>query len=39
MTDIRIVVVGDDHVGKSSLITSLVKETFVSNIQKIRLQL
>ncbi|KTW30509.1 ERMES complex Ca(2+)-binding regulatory GTPase GEM1 [Pneumocystis jirovecii RU7] len=25
MTDIRIVVVGDDHVGKSSLITSLVK--------------
>ncbi|KAG4305488.1 hypothetical protein PORY_001044 [Pneumocystis oryctolagi] len=36
MTDIRIVVVGDDHVGKSSLITSLVKETFVSNIQKIR---
>lgn len=35
MTDIRIVVVGDDHVGKSSLITSLIKETFVSNIQKV----
>lgn len=32
---IRIVVCGDDSVGKSSLITTLVRETFVANIQNV----
>ncbi|ODQ82523.1 hypothetical protein BABINDRAFT_30522 [Babjeviella inositovora NRRL Y-12698] len=32
---IRVVVCGDEGVGKSSLITSLVKETFVSNIEHV----
>ncbi|GMM37300.1 ERMES complex Ca(2+)-binding regulatory GTPase [Saccharomycopsis crataegensis] len=32
---IRVVVCGDEGVGKSSLITSLVKETYVPNIQKV----
>ncbi|KAK9474835.1 EF hand associated-domain-containing protein [Dipodascopsis tothii] len=32
-SDVRVVVCGDDGVGKSSLITSLVKATFVPNIQ------
>ncbi|KAI8904806.1 EF hand associated-domain-containing protein [Gorgonomyces haynaldii] len=33
--DIRILLVGDDHVGKSTLVTSLIKETFVQNIQHV----
>ncbi|ORY29137.1 P-loop containing nucleoside triphosphate hydrolase protein [Naematelia encephala] len=32
---VRIVVVGDDGVGKSSIITSLIKESFVSNVQHV----
>lgn len=32
---IRVVVCGDEGVGKSSLITTLVKDTFVPNIQKV----
>ncbi|KAG5362254.1 Mitochondrial Rho GTPase 1 [Yarrowia sp. C11] len=32
---IRIVVCGDEGVGKSSLITSLIKDTYVPNIQKL----
>ncbi|KAH3671782.1 hypothetical protein WICMUC_004540 [Wickerhamomyces mucosus] len=32
---IRVVVCGDECVGKSSLITSLVKDTFVENIQQV----
>ena len=32
---IRIVVCGDEFVGKSSLIASLIKEKFVSNIQRV----
>ncbi|TID29689.1 hypothetical protein CANINC_001731 [Pichia inconspicua] len=35
MDTIRIVICGDDGVGKSSLITSLVKEKYVPNIQHI----
>ncbi|ANB12947.1 ERMES complex Ca(2+)-binding regulatory GTPase GEM1 [Sugiyamaella lignohabitans] len=33
--NIRVVVCGDEGVGKSSLITSLVKDTFVPNIQSV----
>ncbi|WWD20979.1 mitochondrial Rho GTPase 1 [Kwoniella shandongensis] len=32
---VRIVLVGDDGVGKSSIITSLIKESFVSNVQHV----
>ncbi|WVQ81609.1 mitochondrial Rho GTPase 1 [Cryptococcus sp. DSM 104549] len=32
---VRIVLVGDDGVGKSSIITSLIKEAFVSNVQHV----
>ncbi|ORX38936.1 P-loop containing nucleoside triphosphate hydrolase protein [Kockovaella imperatae] len=32
---VRIVLVGDDGVGKSSIITSLIKESFVSNVQPV----
>ncbi|KAI8926690.1 P-loop containing nucleoside triphosphate hydrolase protein [Entophlyctis helioformis] len=35
MRDVRILLVGDDGVGKSTLITSLIKETFVANIQHV----
>ncbi|KAI9207509.1 P-loop containing nucleoside triphosphate hydrolase protein [Polychytrium aggregatum] len=34
-TEVRILLVGDDQVGKSTLITSLIKETFVPNIQHV----
>ncbi|KAI8320016.1 mitochondrial Rho GTPase [Martensiomyces pterosporus] len=33
--DIRIVLVGDDGVGKSTLVTALIKETFVVNVQSV----
>ncbi|KAL7747724.1 ERMES complex Ca(2+)-binding regulatory GTPase gem1 [Sorochytrium milnesiophthora] len=33
--DVRILLVGDDGVGKSTLITSLIKEQFVANIQHV----
>ncbi|KAG8826742.1 ERMES complex Ca(2+)-binding regulatory GTPase gem1 [Serendipita sp. 401] len=33
--DVRIVLVGDDGVGKSTIITSLIKESFISNVQHI----
>lgn len=33
--DVRIVLAGDDTVGKSTLITSLIKETFVDRVQAI----
>lgn len=33
--DIRVLVCGDDGVGKSSLITALIKDTFVANIQQV----
>ncbi|KAJ3041842.1 ERMES complex Ca(2+)-binding regulatory GTPase gem1 [Rhizophlyctis rosea] len=33
--DVRILLVGDDQVGKSTLITSLIKETFIPNIQHV----
>ncbi|KAI9137023.1 EF hand associated-domain-containing protein [Paraphysoderma sedebokerense] len=33
--DVRILLVGDDGVGKSTLITSLIKEQFVPNIQHV----
>ncbi|OZJ02426.1 Mitochondrial Rho GTPase 1, partial [Bifiguratus adelaidae] len=33
--DVRILLVGDDGVGKSTLITSLIKETYISNIQHV----
>ncbi|RUP48323.1 hypothetical protein BC936DRAFT_144711 [Jimgerdemannia flammicorona] len=33
--DVRILLVGDDGVGKSTLITSLIKETFIPNIQHV----
>ncbi|KAK1922388.1 P-loop containing nucleoside triphosphate hydrolase protein [Papiliotrema laurentii] len=32
---VRIVLVGDDGVGKSSIITSLIKESFVTNVQHV----
>ncbi|KAK4686292.1 phosphatidylglycerol phospholipase C, partial [Tremellales sp. Uapishka_1] len=32
---VRIVLVGDDGVGKSTIITSLIKESFVSNVQHV----
>ncbi|WWC64240.1 mitochondrial Rho GTPase 1 [Kwoniella dejecticola CBS 10117] len=32
---VRIVLVGDDGVGKSSIITSLIKESFVNNVQHV----
>lgn len=35
MTIVRVVVCGDEGVGKSSLITALVKERFVPNIQHV----
>ena len=35
MSDLRIVVCGDDSVGKSTLITSLIKETFSSPVNQI----
>ncbi|KAH3671597.1 hypothetical protein OGAPHI_000300 [Ogataea philodendri] len=35
MDSIRVVICGDEGVGKSSLITTLVKETFVPNIQHV----
>lgn len=35
MSDVRIVVCGDDSVGKSTLITSLIKETFCSPVNQI----
>ncbi|KAK9377955.1 EF hand associated-domain-containing protein [Lipomyces chichibuensis] len=34
-SDVRLVLCGDEGVGKSSLITSFVKETFVPNIQSV----
>ncbi|KAK9460538.1 EF hand associated-domain-containing protein [Lipomyces oligophaga] len=34
-SDVRLVICGDEGVGKSSLITSFVKETFVPNIQHV----
>ncbi|KAI7831039.1 P-loop containing nucleoside triphosphate hydrolase protein [Kickxella alabastrina] len=33
--DIRIVLVGDDGVGKSTLVTALIKETFILNVQAV----
>lgn len=33
--DVRIVIAGDDDVGKSTLITSLIKEEFVSRVQQV----
>lgn len=33
--DVRILLVGDDGVGKSSLITTLIKEHFVTRVQKV----
>ncbi|KAJ2719673.1 ERMES complex Ca(2+)-binding regulatory GTPase gem1 [Coemansia sp. Benny D115] len=33
--DIRIVLAGDDGVGKSTLVTALIKETFVVNVQAV----
>jgi len=33
--DVRILLVGDDQIGKSTLVTSLIKETFVPNIQHV----
>ncbi|KAG2178189.1 hypothetical protein INT43_003442 [Umbelopsis isabellina] len=33
--DVRILLVGDDGVGKSTLITSLIKESFIPNIQHV----
>ncbi|ORX72947.1 mitochondrial Rho GTPase [Linderina pennispora] len=33
--DIRIVLVGDDGVGKSTLVTALIKETFIANVQAV----
>ncbi|KAJ2636392.1 ERMES complex Ca(2+)-binding regulatory GTPase gem1 [Coemansia sp. RSA 1286] len=33
--DIRIVLVGDDGVGKSTLVTALIKETFIVNVQAV----
>jgi Ras family protein T1 len=33
--DVRILLVGDDQFGKSTLVTSLIKETFVPNIQHV----
>ncbi|KAJ1731461.1 ERMES complex Ca(2+)-binding regulatory GTPase gem1 [Coemansia sp. Benny D160-2] len=33
--DIRIVLVGDSGVGKSTLVTALIKETFVGNVQAV----
>jgi len=33
--EVRILLVGDDGVGKSTLITSLIKETFVSELQHV----
>jgi Ras family protein T1 len=33
--DVRIVLAGDDDTGKSTLITSLIKETFVDRVQAI----
>ncbi|KAI9098178.1 P-loop containing nucleoside triphosphate hydrolase protein [Phlyctochytrium arcticum] len=33
--EVRILLVGDEQVGKSTLITSLIKETFVPNIQHV----
>ena len=35
MREIRILLVGDDGVGKSTLITALIKETFVDHIQHV----
>ncbi|KAH6563885.1 hypothetical protein BASA50_001313 [Batrachochytrium salamandrivorans] len=35
MREVRILLVGDDGVGKSTLITSLIKETFVSTINHV----
>ncbi|KAK6094664.1 ERMES complex Ca(2+)-binding regulatory GTPase gem1 [Batrachochytrium dendrobatidis] len=35
MREVRILLVGDDGVGKSTLITSLIKETFVANIHHV----
>ncbi|KAK9479642.1 EF hand associated-domain-containing protein [Lipomyces japonicus] len=34
-SDVRLVLVGDEGVGKSSLITSFIKETFVPNLQSV----
>ncbi|KAK9468914.1 EF hand associated-domain-containing protein [Lipomyces arxii] len=34
-SDVRLVLCGDESVGKSSLITSFIKETFVPNIQSV----
>ncbi|KAI8328373.1 EF hand associated-domain-containing protein [Chlamydoabsidia padenii] len=31
--DVRILLVGDENVGKSTIITSLIKETFIPNVQ------
>lgn len=33
--DVRIIIAGDDDVGKSTLITSLIKEAFVDRVQAI----
>ncbi|KAL0084779.1 EF hand associated-domain-containing protein [Phycomyces blakesleeanus] len=33
--DVRILLVGDEGVGKSTLITSLIKETFIPNVQHV----
>ncbi|KAJ1507361.1 ERMES complex Ca(2+)-binding regulatory GTPase gem1 [Coelomomyces lativittatus] len=33
--DVRILLVGDDNAGKSSLITSLIKEEFISEVQHV----
>ncbi|KIM28732.1 hypothetical protein M408DRAFT_329191 [Serendipita vermifera MAFF 305830] len=33
--DVRIVLVGDDGVGKSTIVTSLIKESFIPNVQHI----
>lgn len=33
--DVRIVIAGDDDSGKSTLITSLIKEEFVSRVQPV----
>lgn len=33
--DVRIVLVGDEDSGKSSLITSLIKESFVDRVQPV----
>lgn len=33
--DVRIVLAGDDDVGKSTLITSLIKETFIDRVQPV----